>query len=227
MGRSSGGADRHQPDVGILLVVAAALVAVVLAMVPFVWHDVDPGPANAVDRWGRRAMGVGLTRLLGDLHAASIADRLVPSLAAMGSARDVAAITLVLGLLGVVKRDASAVALAVVGPLVAIVLTEYAAKPLVGRIRDGAYQYPSGHCTAASAVGTVGVLLLWRYGGRRAVRWLGWLFVVPPVLVFIAVQRLRFHDMTESVAGSAVGTGTVLAAQAVLRWLSDRRRRAG
>ena len=227
MGRSSRGPDQPQPDVGVLLAWAAALLAVMVSLVPLVWHDADPGPANALDRWGRRAVGAGLTRLLRDVHVASVADRIFPRLADMGSAREVAAVAIVLGLIGLVKRDGTALALSVLGPLVAVAITEYAAKPLVGRVRDGAYQYPSGHCTGASAVGTVGVLLLWRYGGRPAVGRLGWLFIVPPVLVLVAVQRLRFHDLTESVAGLATGAGTVLAVEALRRHLSDRRRRAG
>jgi len=121
-----------------------------------------------------------------------------------------------LALLSLADHDLLGSAMCAVGPLCAIVVTEAWAKPLVHRIRDGAYQYPSGHCTGAAAIGTLGVLLLYRRGGWREVRRWGWIFVIPPVLVFIAMQRLRAHDLSEAIAGLAVGSATVLVSAVTL-----------
>ena len=86
-------------------------------------------------------------------------------------------------------------------------------KPLVHRTYLGALSYPSGHTAAVSAIAaTVTVLLL---VPPHPVR-----FSVPRLLiaaaawavaavVAIGVIGLKFHYLTDTVAGAAVGTGTV------------------
>jgi len=86
-------------------------------------------------------------------------------------------------------------------------------KPLVHRTYLGVLTYPSGHTTAVFALAaTVTVLLLappWR--GKP-----GTLRVLVPAagcllacVVAVALIGLRFHYFTDTVAGAAVGIGTV------------------
>jgi membrane-associated phospholipid phosphatase len=209
----------------VLLLWAGALYSVAVAMAPLVWHKRGAGPANPVDRWGRNVIGPDLTRVLRDVHVGPTASGLFPHLAALGSPRDVVALALLLALLSLAARDLLGLAMCAFGPLCAILLTEAGAKPLVHRVRASAYQYPSGHCTGAAAVGTLGILLLYRRGGWRAVRRWGWIFIVPPILVFFSVQRVMLHDVTESIAGLAVGTATMLVCTVALTTLAEHRHR--
>jgi membrane-associated phospholipid phosphatase len=126
-------------------------------------------------------------------------------------------------------RLAGAVLAAVAVP-VAIGLNEVLLKPLVHRTYLGQITYPSGHtATTFALAATVTLLLL---GTRRPLR-----ILIPAVafvlgcVVAIAVIGLRWHYFTETVAGAAVGIGTVcglalvLDLPAVRRWLGMAGRR--
>jgi membrane-associated phospholipid phosphatase len=103
-------------------------------------------------------------------------------------------------------------------------------KPLVHRTYLGALTYPSGHTTAVFAmVATVTVLLL---GAPREAQAGTFRMLVPvaagllAVVVVIALIGLRFHYFTDTVAGAALGIGTVCGLALVLdlpvfrRWLT-------
>ena len=94
-------------------------------------------------------------------------------------------------------------------------LDERLLKPLVHRTYHGSLVYPSGHATAMFAfAATVTVLLLVppRPARFRALR-----ILIPAaagvlgVVVAIAVIGLSWHYFTDTVAGAAVGIGTVCA----------------
>ena len=102
----------------------------------------------------------------------------------------------------------------------AIGMDEVLLKPLVHRTYHGSLVYPSGHTTAIFAfAATVTVLLLVppRPARFRAVR-----VLVPAAagalgaLVAIAVIGLGWHYFTDTVAGAAVGIGTVCALALIL-----------
>jgi membrane-associated phospholipid phosphatase len=106
-------------------------------------------------------------------------------------------------------------------------------KPLVHRTYLGVLSYPSGHtATVFALAATVAVLLLvppWP-GHARALRVLVPVAVcVLGVVVAIGVIALRWHYFTDTVAGAAVGTGTVCGLALLLdhaaprRWLTGRR----
>jgi membrane-associated phospholipid phosphatase len=112
---------------------------------------------------------------------------------------------------------------------VAVGLDEYLLKPLVHRTHLGALTYPSGHTTAMFALATtVTVLLLVppRPAGAGPLR-----ILIPAVVcvlgvgVAAAVIGLGWHYFTDTVAGAAVGVGTVcglallLDRPAARRWL--------
>lgn len=107
--------------------------------------------------------------------------------------------------------------LVAVSMIVAIGLDDYVLKPLVHRTYYGSLVYPSGHTTATITLAAVLTVLLAPVvtGSSGARRWLaaallavGWLAVV---LVVLAVIALRWHYFTDTVAGAAVGIGTVCA----------------
>jgi membrane-associated phospholipid phosphatase len=108
-------------------------------------------------------------------------------------------------------------------------LAEGLVKPLVHRTDLGAVSYPSGHTTAMFALaGTLAVLLVRAPPGRaRALR-----VLIPAAacvlggVVAVALIGLRWHYFTDTVAGAAVGIGTVCGLALLLdlpacrRWLA-------
>jgi undecaprenyl-diphosphatase len=104
-------------------------------------------------------------------------------------------------------------ALAVAAVPVAVGLCEVLVKPLVHRTYFGQVAYPSGHtATVFALAATVTVLLL--APPRPAVpRWLRILILavayLAAVTVVVGVIAVRFHYFTDTVAGAAVGIGTV------------------
>jgi undecaprenyl-diphosphatase len=95
----------------------------------------------------------------------------------------------------------------------AVGLDEYLLKPLVHRTCGGGLSYPSGHTTAMVAIAaTLAVLLLVppQPTANRALR------ALLPVAAFllagvvaVAVVALRWHYVTDTVGGAAVGVGVV------------------
>ncbi|MBO0789024.1 MAG: phosphatase PAP2 family protein, partial [Actinobacteria bacterium] len=120
------------------------------------------------------------------------------------------------------RRPGGAV-LAVAAVPAAVGLVEGLLKPLIHRTYLGALVYPSGHTTAVFALATVLTVLLMPPAGRRGPRALRALRVLIPAaaavlacLVAVAVTGLRWHYFTDTVAGAAVGIGTVLALALIL-----------
>ena len=106
-------------------------------------------------------------------------------------------------------------------------LDEDLLKPLVHRTYHGSLVYPSGHTTAMFAfAATVTVLLLIR---PRPARFTAVRIGVPVaagllgIVVAIAVIGLGWHYFTDTVAGAAVGIGTVCALALILDLSAVRR----
>jgi len=95
----------------------------------------------------------------------------------------------------------------------AVGLNDGVLKPLVHRTYLGALTYPSGHtATIFALAATVGVLLLYPPQPASAPVLRALIPVAACVLggmVAIGVIGLRFHYFTDTVAGAAVGIGTV------------------
>jgi len=104
-------------------------------------------------------------------------------------------------------------------------------KHLVHRTYLGQLAYPSGHTTAAFALATtVTVLLLVPprpETGRAARIAIPVLACLTGVVVATAVIALRWHYFTDTVAGAAVGVGTVCALALVLDLPAVRRTLSG
>jgi len=114
-------------------------------------------------------------------------------------------------------------ALAVIGPLAAIGLTEAVLKPLVQRRYNFFLSYPSGHTVGTlSECAVLGVILLGAAGLTLALRVaMGVLLLAVCGTVMLALIVDGFHYFTDTVAGAFLSVGvvalTALAVDAVTR----------
>jgi membrane-associated phospholipid phosphatase len=135
-------------------------------------------------------------------------------LTGLGGLVPVATLTAALALACLVTRWWRGAALAVLGVPAAVALTELVLKPLVGRSIGGYPSFPSGHATAMFALAATCAVLLANPPRPRLPRAVRLLLLAGAVLVAAAVPvgmvALGFHYFTDIVAGTAVGTGTVL-----------------
>ena len=157
---------------------------------------------------------------------------LLERLAWPGQLVPVAALIVIIAVTCLVTGRANGAVLAVVAVPVAIELTERVLKPLLGRTKLGFLSYPSGHATSMFALAAVlAVLMLNANPSGRA--WRRVLRLVIPAaavvlacVVSTAMIALGFHYFTDTIAGAAVGAGTVVATALVLdlpgprRWLA-------
>jgi undecaprenyl-diphosphatase len=123
-------------------------------------------------------------------------------------------------------RGAALAGLAVPG---AVALTEYVLKPLVGRtILSGYDCFPSGHTTALVALAATCAVLLAGPARPRLPGAVRLLLVLGAALIAAGVAASMvargYHYFTDTVAGTAVGTGVVLLAALVIDWAAGKRR---
>ncbi|MCU1449708.1 MAG: putative rane protein, partial [Acidimicrobiales bacterium] len=193
-----------------------ALAVVLLVLVALVGLHVRGGTTPLrVDRAGSRIAG----EQLGRLDSPQLLDKVVW----LGSLNFVVPMMAATALWAWRRRDRFGMALSVVGPVVALVITEVIAKPLVDRTNGGALAYPSGHVTGATAIATVAVLLAYRHWGRDRALQVAVVASLVPLAVGVGVVRLGWHYATDAAGGAAVGVAAVLATAVVLARFEDRR----
>ena len=125
-----------------------------------------------------------------------------------------------------VRKQPRAMALAILGPAVAIVLTEYVLKPAVDRRLLGYLTYPSGHSTGAFSVATVLAVLLVGSGRRtRLAARIAAVVVLFAVCVLVAIPLVAaaYHVPTDTVGGACVAIATVLLLAVAIDAVADRR----
>jgi membrane-associated phospholipid phosphatase len=196
------GSARHRARAA--LACCAAIVAVLAVLF---WHQTTPD-------WLDRAVDAPFLTWFGGHHGLGL--WLASAAKLMPTAVLTAAVFLTCLLTG--RLNGAVLGLAAIPA--AIGLDESLLKPLVHRTYHGSLVYPSGHTTAMFAfAATVTVLLLVPpHPARfRALR-----IVLPAaacalgVVVATAVIGLGWHYFTDTVAGAAVGTGTVCALALIL-----------
>jgi undecaprenyl-diphosphatase len=189
-------------------------------------------------------IGVRVAHTTGPLHVDTLGARVVDApqiphtrrafrgLVWLGSPHFVAGAVGVLALWRMARRDVLGALTAAGAPLLAVVLTEVVAKPLIGRRLSSAghsFSFPSGHVTGAAALAAVVVALAVRAWGRRAA-WLAVPALLLPLGVSAGVVRAGFHYATDAVGGIAMGISAVLlvvvACSAFEDWRTRRRRAA-
>ncbi|MEV6910969.1 phosphatase PAP2 family protein [Amycolatopsis sp. NPDC051071] len=187
-----------------LIAVTCAVIMVVLGVL--VSGEGLTGPDALADNWVRRTFGAD-TDLLRLLVLPTEAYVLIP----------VACVAAGVCLLGRRRPEA---ALAVVGPLVAILANTWVLKPLFDRWKSTWLAYPSGHTVALVAVLTVLVLLA-RPGVATAV--IAVVGAVVLVSVTIGMIGLGYHYLTDVVGGTLFAIAAVCATWESLSWAVRRR----
>jgi len=129
-------------------------------------------------------------------------------------------LSLVIALACLGTRRLRGAVLAVAAVPVAVELCEVLVKPLVHRTYIGQVVYPSGHTAAIFALAATVTVLLFAPPRPAVPRWLRILILavvyLAAVAVVIGVIGVRFHYFTDTVAGAAVGLGTVCGLALVL-----------
>jgi hypothetical protein len=188
-----------RPVAGGLLVCCVAVTAVLGA-----WFAHQARPT-----WLDRAVDHPVSASLGAHVGASQA------LAYPGQPVPVTALTAALLVACLIRRRWSACVLLAVAVPGAIALTELVLKHVVGRTYHDTLTFPSGHTASAFAVATAITVLLADPGLvrlRPAVRAsLALIALLVAAIVGIGVIALDFHYFTDTVAGAAVGIGSVIA----------------
>ncbi len=130
--------------------------------------------------------------------------------------------------------------LAILAVPVTAVITDGLLKPLVHRTYIGQVVYPSGHTATIAALAATATVLLLAPPRPEMARLLRVLILAVAYLacvaVVIGVIAVRFHYFTDTVAGAAVGIGTVCGlalildvvqpGSAVARWMAPVAKRA-
>jgi membrane-associated phospholipid phosphatase len=188
-----------RPMASVLLTCCVALTAVLGALFA---HQTHP-------TWLDRAVDRPISSSLGAHLGASQA------LAYLGQPVPVTAVTLALLVACLIRRRWSACVLLVIAVPGAIALTELVLKHVVGRTNHNTLTFPSGHTASAFAVAAAITVLLAdpdQVRLRPAVRaWFALMALLVAATVGIGVIALNFHYFTDTVAGAAVGIGSVIA----------------
>jgi membrane-associated phospholipid phosphatase len=193
-----------RPRAGVLLAGCAVLVAVLC--VQFAHQSTPDGFDRAVDApfvtWFAARHGLALW------------------LAYPGTMVPAIVLSFVIAVACLVTRRFRGAVLAVAAVPVAVELCEVLIKPLVHRTYIGQVVYPSGHTAAISALAATVTVLLFAPPQPAMPRWLRVLVLavtyLAAVAVVVGVIALRFHYFTDTVAGAAVGIGTVCGLALVL-----------
>jgi membrane-associated phospholipid phosphatase len=110
--------------------------------------------------------------------------------------------------------------LAILAVPVTAVITDWLLKPLVHRTYIGQVVYPSGHTATIVALAAAVTVLLLAPPRPEMPSWLRTLILAVAYLtalaVVVGVIAVRFHYFTDTVAGAAVGVGTVCGLALVL-----------
>jgi len=135
-------------------------------------------------------------------------------IALIGNPIAVSVAVAVLCALCLAARNWRGAVLVTAAPAVAGALTEYALKPLIGRILDGYLSMPSGHTAGAFSLAAALAVLLADPRRSRPPAALRAAVIAAAVVVAgsvaIAMVGMGAHYFTDTVAGAAVGTGAVL-----------------
>jgi membrane-associated phospholipid phosphatase len=181
--------------------IAGACLAVTAFLAVWVTHETSlDWPDAVIDAKARAAFG-------GDPH-------LLTLLVWPAGEVPVFAIALAMALACLAWQRYRKTALVVISVPAATTITEWLLKPLVGRLKWGSLSFPSGHTTGAFTLAAVLVVLLIGRPGVGMPRTLRAAVAVTALLAaaFVAFALIAegVHYFTDTVAGAAIGIGTVL-----------------
>jgi membrane-associated phospholipid phosphatase len=200
-------APRLRIPVVAVVVLAAASVAVLG------WHFAGDTHAGPLDQSlaGEVDMRHGVARFLGQ------------GFADLGNPLPVAVGLLALTVVAYVIRGPRGLALALLGPLLAMIATSLLLKPLIDRTRSGALAFPSGHTTAIGSMAVAaGTLLLgWRVV-PRVLRWAGaGILALLVTAVGASMVGRGYHYPSDTVGAVGVALAVVLLVALVVDAVGD------
>jgi len=136
-------------------------------------------------------------------------------LAYPGSQRPAIALTAIIVVACLLTRRLNGAALAAAAVPVAVGVNDRLCKPLFDRTYLGVLSYPSGHTATMFALAAALVVLLYvppKSVTARVLRLVAWSAAgVAGTVVAVGVIGLQWHYFTDTIAGAAVGIGTVCA----------------
>jgi membrane-associated phospholipid phosphatase len=156
---------------------------------------------NRLDAWGSRVLPANLNA------------RWAHAFVGLGSMTALLGGVLVVFLIGL-RRDRVRAVAAAISPVLAVLIVQGIAKPLVDRHNalSGGLSYPSGTVAAVAALATAFTLVMpgrWRLP-------VGLLGCLATMGTGVAVVVLRWHYPTDALGGAALGVGSVLVTDALL-----------
>jgi membrane-associated phospholipid phosphatase len=131
------------------------------------------------------------------------------------------AVIAIVFLFGLFARAWTVAALALIGPGIAIAITEFLLKPAFGRtFPRGGLSYPSGHTISSVAALTVAVLVARTLLHTRRGRLIALaVYAVLVAMLTIGLVAMRYHYLTDIVGGYGMALGVVLpVAIGISRW---------
>jgi membrane-associated phospholipid phosphatase len=198
-----------------LRIPVAALALLACASVTVLgWHFAGDTHAGNIDRAlaGEVDMRHGVARTLGQ----GFADLGNPLPVALGLA--------LLAVTAYIVRGPRGLALALIGPLLAMITTSLVLKPLIDRTRSGALAFPSGHTTAVGSMAlAAGTLLLGWTVVPRVWRWVGaGVLALLVVAVGASMVGRGYHYPSDTVGAVGVALAVVLLVALVVDAVGDR-----
>jgi membrane-associated phospholipid phosphatase len=167
--------------------------------------------------WPNRVDAIGLSFLRANNSSGWARD-----VAHLGSSSALIAGVAVLCVVAALSRNWMRALASLIAPIVAVLIVQTVAKPLVGRQLEGTLSYPSGTVTAVAALAAAAFLLLPRFAKPIGAVAAG----VIVAAACAAVVVLRWHYPTDAFGGVCVGAGAVFALDGILT-LGYNRRSAG
>jgi membrane-associated phospholipid phosphatase len=201
-------APRLRIPVAAIALLAAALVTVLG------WHFAGDTHAGQLDQTlaGDVDIRHGVARFLGQ------------GFADLGNPLPVAVGLVGLAVVAYVVRGPRGLALAVIGPLLAMITTSLVLKPLIDRTLSGALAFPSGHTTAIGSMAlAAGTLLPGWTVVPRVLRWAGaGVLTLLVVAVGVSMVARGSHYPSDTIGAVGVALAVVLLVALVVDAVSDR-----
>ena len=146
------------------------------------------------------------------------------ALADLGNPLPVAVVLVVLAALAWITRGPRGLALALAGPLTAMVTTSLVLKPIIDRTRGGELAFPSGHTTAVGSMAlTAAVLLLGWTPAPRMLRWAGaTLLILLVVAVGTSLVGRGIHYPSDTVGAVGVVVTVVALVALIIDTVAER-----
>jgi membrane-associated phospholipid phosphatase len=134
------------------------------------------------------------------------------------------AVIAIVFLFGFFARSWTVAALALLGPGLAIAITELLLKPSFGRtFPRGGLSYPSGHTISSVAAFTVALMVGFTLLRTRRGRLVACaVYAVLVIMLTIGLVAMRYHYLTDIVGGYGMALGVVLPVAVLLSWWSER-----